>query len=904
MKKFLTKLTYLIFTLFLTHNIKAHFQQVDHGYHDNFHGISSKGDTIIIGGTINTFRSFDGGNTWDSILVVDPVFNQMVGVTNIETIEFAPDGSAYFSAGNLTKYTGVYKSVNNGESWNRVVNIPSTNFTEGGDVKVAENGEIYACSDKYNLYFSKNDGLTWSLIRVNKTFNWGEICIVNENSVYVSSYGRIITYNGKSAIGKTIGNDSFLSIHFPNDSVGYTIGSDGSLYKTETAGINWSLVNNITTSGSPVKIRFIDENTGYLLTNSSLLKTVNGGITWERKQLSTYTSLNNIHFAKNDAVYITGDNNTLLKTNDINSVVFEPIAKFESSTNIYCSDSTITFTNLSAQENHYTYSWMLNGEEFSTDFNAEHKIINNESTSRIDTISLVVSNGTTSGTLSMNITIQPALNAGNLTPYILKDSVCIGDPIQIGIKSPSVGTYYSLLQEGELPYGMFGSTNTVFNAVKIDSNTTFHVTAYKYSSCGMYEDTVEITASIKHTDQVKLNVDKDIVCNGEEVIISIPNPQDSVSYTLMENSTEIESVKNEGNGIRFSPIDLDLTQSFYTIAEHPEGCTETIDDVVQVKVENVDAKFGYTSQQVSVNEKVFLKNTSYNPNGTYEWTYKNKSGQEIKSNSTPEYLRYNSTIEDNVQLIATTPHGCKDTTSKTIKAFRSEEECVNGIFSIKNVNTKLLSSHVDKFGNLFFANQFGTWKNEVVLFNGETDTLKADFSSAYGVQDDAISITKVTKKGFPSWIIKINITDANWGNTTIKSDDDGNIYVAFSHDHNGWNDSSEVVSADGSIHKFKSNYPAGPSDYVHLAKFDQYGVLQWRKGFAGANGDVIVRLEFDNNGNLIFLPSNGDLIKVDPNGNELWRKEHRLGFSGITVDKENYIYARRGAVTHFGYYQI
>jgi photosystem II stability/assembly factor-like uncharacterized protein len=109
------------------------------------------------------------------------------------------------------------------------------------------------------------------------------------------------------------------TVHFPNSDAGYIVGGDnyhpGFVLKTTNGGTTWETV----LSGESVcySVFFTNVNTGYVGNfNGDILTTINGGLTWTRKNIGTYRALYSIHFPDANHGYAAGVLGKIVKTND------------------------------------------------------------------------------------------------------------------------------------------------------------------------------------------------------------------------------------------------------------------------------------------------------------------------------------------------------------------------------------------------------------------------------------------------------------------------------------------------------------------------------------------------------------------------------------------------------------
>ncbi|MGB5848244.1 MAG: YCF48-related protein, partial [Ignavibacteriaceae bacterium] len=133
-----------------------------------------------------------------------------------------------------------------------------------------------------------------------------------------------INWNSKT-IGTTL---SLYSVHFTDSNTGWAVGGGGNIWKTTDGGANWNICHSQPDYDYLSSIYFIDDTTGWVVgahpfwTSSwcLILKTTDGGISWDSQMLETQGSLRSVHFIdKNKGWAVGGNEQTggiILKTTD------------------------------------------------------------------------------------------------------------------------------------------------------------------------------------------------------------------------------------------------------------------------------------------------------------------------------------------------------------------------------------------------------------------------------------------------------------------------------------------------------------------------------------------------------------------------------------------------------------
>ncbi|MBE0648955.1 MAG: T9SS type A sorting domain-containing protein [Bacteroidales bacterium] len=248
------------------------------------------------GGTI--LKTTDGGLTW---IRKDFEWNG----TSCHHVFFTND-SVGFIAGEGTG--GIWKTTNGGESWTLsssgaegsisslyFVNT-DTGYAVGTVGDWASQGIIYKTTDGGASWY-ETGGAGQNCISV--FFTGPEIGYVVWGEISFGYYytGLLKTSDGGASwitdsIGLGLG--TVHDLYFTDNDTGFAIG--GSIYKTTDGGITW--VEAPGTGGSWKSVHFIDDNTGFMAGEGGMImKTMNGGASWEVQPSGTDVSLNSINFA-------------------------------------------------------------------------------------------------------------------------------------------------------------------------------------------------------------------------------------------------------------------------------------------------------------------------------------------------------------------------------------------------------------------------------------------------------------------------------------------------------------------------------------------------------------------------------------------------------------------------------
>ncbi len=110
--------------------------------------------------------------------------------------------------------------------------------------------------------------------------------------------------------------NSLQSVFFPSPNIGYAVGWDGTIIKTNDSGTNWTVLSSGNKNDFN-SVFFIDPNTGYAVGGSgTILKTTNGGTSWTGMSSGSTNDLSAVFFTNANTGYTVGINGTILATND------------------------------------------------------------------------------------------------------------------------------------------------------------------------------------------------------------------------------------------------------------------------------------------------------------------------------------------------------------------------------------------------------------------------------------------------------------------------------------------------------------------------------------------------------------------------------------------------------------
>lgn len=486
----------VIISFLLTSTGYAQWNVVNVGSVNELNGVEYTSSSLIfIGGDDGLIKSIDGGVTWIMLPLYDNLGNPITG-SSLYDVHFF-DATTGLSTGQITMANSevILRTVNGGSNWS------SASVYNGGswprlqqDLFFVNSNLGYSAGSNGRILKTSNGGLTWSLQPAGISNELKGICFNSQDTgVAVGQYVIVYTNNGGASwTVNSYPSKDFTAVHFPTSMVGYAVGLNGALMKSNNKGANWTdialPVALVNTNFADVFFTSID--TGYIIAGNYLLKTMNGGLYWSKKRIGN-VQLNALHFLDDNNAYVVGENGFVARSSNAGGL-FGPVASFTHSVIQNCGTTTLQFSNQSDPA--LGYKWYRNGLLMSTSYNYTQVY----SGADVDTFKLVAINGCCSDTFVKVISI-PIYNP--IVASVTSDtSICFGNSLSL---NASGGSNYSWSPSVGL------SSTTIANPVTtLTSSVTYSVVVL--DAYGVCRDTavvnVNVAASIAPDVWLKLNL--------------------------------------------------------------------------------------------------------------------------------------------------------------------------------------------------------------------------------------------------------------------------------------------------------------------------------------------------------------------------------------------------------------
>lgn len=214
----------------------------------------------------------------------------------------------------------IIRSIDNGKNWTPIKNKYKETFT---CVSFIDSSNVIAGTSSGSYFLSNNRGISWSRSIIHNVKEINDIFFLNNQKGFlVADSGLYNTNDGgnswklKGWIKTGFTRQYFKGLYFFNDTVGiaYLVGSP-TIIKTLDGGITWQQAKGIPLS--LMDIQFVNKNLAFAYTNyGELYKSIDQGETWI-KVPTPRIKVGAIYFKnENEGFLITQSNGEIYKTSD------------------------------------------------------------------------------------------------------------------------------------------------------------------------------------------------------------------------------------------------------------------------------------------------------------------------------------------------------------------------------------------------------------------------------------------------------------------------------------------------------------------------------------------------------------------------------------------------------------
>lgn len=306
----------LVFPLLVNAQWKSLYNQ-PYGYYDMNMAISPAGNLHVAmsdSGVVHS--SYDNGTTWN---IYNTEFTDTWLGDAFFDMSFPTDSVGYICGGSGfgNHKASILRTTNGGLTWDSIIanDIGGYQFHETMFVNkdigfFAGDNQLYKTVDAGNSLYEVISGfeyVTGLFFTPNQT---GYLSIRE-----FASPKAEVTIHRSLDLGETwtkIYFDTLKSgitdIYFPSDSIGYAVGGDGLFWKTDNYGDNWFPIDMDSTLYF-TSVWFINDTIGYLSHRYGIVKTTDGGYSWNSQSIDKGDSIfiNKLLFINDTIGYALGD---------------------------------------------------------------------------------------------------------------------------------------------------------------------------------------------------------------------------------------------------------------------------------------------------------------------------------------------------------------------------------------------------------------------------------------------------------------------------------------------------------------------------------------------------------------------------------------------------------------------
>ena len=182
----------------------------------------------------------------------------------------------------------------------------------------------YAVGDAGTILKTTDGGLNWTVFNKGPEYYLYSVCFTDENTGYAAGSNFdgctiLKTVDAGASWNSVYGGTGggFTSICFPDFNTGYAMDRIGDIVKTTDGGLTWTRHPIVPVLPYLNSVFFTSVNTGYVAGYNGrgvIIKTINGGETWDTLSCAVKTSLTSVFFTDSTTGYVVGGNGTILKT--------------------------------------------------------------------------------------------------------------------------------------------------------------------------------------------------------------------------------------------------------------------------------------------------------------------------------------------------------------------------------------------------------------------------------------------------------------------------------------------------------------------------------------------------------------------------------------------------------------
>lgn len=705
------------------------------------------------------------------------------------TFGFGISGVKAFSQDTIIAYgdyglvPAILYSTNGGISYVLVYHsqFSSTQLSTGiTDMVFPENNNIGYAVDADRILKTTNKGLSWSVVRIDPDSYFNHIEAVDNNNLVTFSN----EYNANKLLKTTNAGSAWQTVTLPVPATGSRIfystfltankgwlnirDNNDSLrvFYTSNGGTSWVQKNH--TEASPFgcfKMKFVNDSTGFAIAGVfTTYKTTDSGKVWQPlPRDNNFSFFNYYHYdiqcLNENQLWCGGHQDFLeLSTNGGGTPI--PKAFFRIDTVNSYTNNIVKLWNYSKPG--YQFKWYINNVLISTNY---HTTYTHNTASTLDSIKLVVTNGT---------------NSDSVTKYQYFNL-----PVVITSFTPSTGvtgTVVSITGINFTGVSQVRFGGTLASGFTVVSATQINATVANGSSGAVTVTTPQGTGFLNgftYLPSPAINlpttVSDNILCKSESITIVLQNTEQNVKYDLIDSlNNSYGSVNSNGGtiGLLTSPVSRTGNYRIRATRINYPTSTATFTNKIFLLVEHTRSVFTASRVNILPNEQVDFGNQSVDAQ-SYSWTFHEDANIGNSTQATPQNIFYQSAGQKTLTLISTSINGCKDTLQSNAVMVYSKPTPDETCYAL-NVNDSDFAYFPSSPASLN-AVALSTGNGYYVGGFGNKPKLKSRYGNPKHFSADGLAyFAKYTTDGVLNWYLYIRQGGDFYA---AEKDSSGNIYI-------------------------------------------------------------------------------------------------------------------------------
>ncbi|MFC6859362.1 ELWxxDGT repeat protein [Zunongwangia atlantica] len=246
---------------------------------------------IAVGTEGLVLKTYNAGQTWEKKHTGD--------YRSLFQVEFPDERNGYALGDQI-----ILKSEDAGESWFEL-EFPAKEYPYPRNITFIDAEKGFLFSENGKILVTNNGGKDWYSEEINHR-NLTKGLFINETTGFLlTTYSNQIlktidsgnSWNVLELNSSDNSSRNFIDIFFIDQENGFLLNNSGDVYSTTDSGITWEQTSS-SIARKPSRIKFANENTGYITSSEGLFKTEDRGVTWNLV-FDDYR-INNLSFALSD----------------------------------------------------------------------------------------------------------------------------------------------------------------------------------------------------------------------------------------------------------------------------------------------------------------------------------------------------------------------------------------------------------------------------------------------------------------------------------------------------------------------------------------------------------------------------------------------------------------------------